>query len=376
MSYNVLITDDNAVNRSLMIRILQKAMRDLRFFEASDGRESLSILREQEIDLNILDLLMPEIDGFEVIRRMKADKKLCDIPVIVNSSVEDLPSIRKIMADGANDYFSKPLKPEEIRIFLPLKVKSALARYEQHKKLKEANERNLRELRMASALQRSIMADYKRFREAEMFARYVPSNEIGGDFYDCVEYGGTLWFLIADVSGHGIAAAMVSLLLKGMFRDLIPDTPQPGLLLKRLNQKFIEIFEGSHDYTVSAFSGCVSHGSLFYANAGHPYPLAYRPAGQEPAALRQNGMVLGALAEAEYRSERVGFQEGDWLITYTDGVFGKKYGNRATAFQGLLETLGRRAKESGGSPPDLIGRMVQEAGGHTDDVSMMILRKL
>lgn len=376
MSYNVLVTDDNAVNRSLIIQILHGAIENTVFFEAADGEECLKIMRTQDIDLNILDLLMPKMDGFEVIRRMKSDGKLCDIPIIINSAVEDIPSIQKILTDGANDYFSKPLMPDEIKIFLPLKVKNALFRYAQYKKIKIINERNLQELRIASSLQCSMMAGYKMFGKTEMYGGYVPSNEIGGDFYDCVERKGKLWFLIADVSGHGIAAAMVSIMLKGMFGDMIPDTPEPNILLKRLNQKFIEILGGFNSYLVSAFAGCIDGGTLCYANAGHPYPIVYYPYSGQSKVLNQNGFLLGAFEKADFQLQKIFLKKDDWLITYTDGIFEKKYGNRKIAFHDLLDEISCQAKKCGNSPKDLIHRFIHNAGDNEDDVSMMVIRKL
>lgn len=376
MSYFVLVTDDNAANRKLIIQILRGSIDNIIFFEADNGEECLKIMRQHTIDLNILDLLMPTMDGFEVIRCMKSDGRLCDIPIIINSAVEDIPSIRQILLEGANDYFSKPLMPEEIRTFLPLKVKNALIRYEQQKKIKDINERNQKELQMASSLQSSIMAGYKRFQKAEMFGEYLPSHEIGGDFYDCLEREGKLWFLIADVSGQGIAAAMVSIMLKGMFGNMIPRKADPGLFLERLNQKFAGIFGQINPYLISAFAGCIEGNVFAYSNAGHPYPILANPDANATTVLDQNGFLLGTMERADYRTYRIGLQKGDWIITYTDGLFGREYGGRETKFSSLLQNIGRQMKESRGSPARLIRNAMPKAGDSTDDASMMIIRSL
>jgi len=375
MAYHVLVTDDNEVNRSLIIQIICRSIEDIIFFQAADGEECIKILETQEIDLNILDLLMPKMDGFEVVRRMKANQRFCDIPIIINSAVEDIPSIQKILVDGANDYFSKPLLPNEMKVFLPLKVKNALIRYEQHKKIKQINEINRHELQLASALQTSMMSNYKIFSREEMFGDYIPCNDIGGDFYDCFERNGRLWFLIADVSGHGLAAAMVSIMLKGMLGELVSDSSEPGALLERLNQNMVDILGTSNQYLVSAFAGCIDESNLFYANAGHPYPVIYHSLQKKTEILKQNGFLLGAFENVDFPTQKVGIQKDDWIISYTDGIFGNQYGSRSAAFDSLLDEILHKVNECNYSPESLIESVIDESGGsRSDDVSMMIIR--
>ena len=103
----VLIADDNKVNRLLLSRSLEQ--RGHRVSLAENGRIALEMLRSQEFDLLLLDIEMPEMDGFEVLAALKADRALRDLPVIVTSSVEGIGNIVRCIELGAEDYLPKPL---------------------------------------------------------------------------------------------------------------------------------------------------------------------------------------------------------------------------------------------------------------------------
>src|SRR5690606_4628805 len=106
------------------------------------------------------------------------------------------------------EYFTKPLTLEQLEVVLPIKVQNALKSYEQHKLLKQMNQRLREELKFANALQHTLIVEHKDLEDGVMTGKYVPCSEIGGDFYDCVQTDDGLWFIVADVSGHGVAAAM------------------------------------------------------------------------------------------------------------------------------------------------------------------------
>jgi DNA-binding response OmpR family regulator len=107
--FNVLIVDDNEMNRDTLTRRLRQ--QGFASSMANNGREALEKVREQSYDLILLDIMMPEIDGFEVLQIIKADAELCKIPVIMISAMEEIESVMKCMEMGAEDYLTKPFDP-------------------------------------------------------------------------------------------------------------------------------------------------------------------------------------------------------------------------------------------------------------------------
>ena len=108
-SSRILLVDDDRQARLKLARDLEGG--GFAVSEAAGGRAALDMLRSERFDLVLLDILMPEVDGFQVLREMKDDAKLRDIPVIVISGLEDIESVDKCLAAGANDFLSKPVDP-------------------------------------------------------------------------------------------------------------------------------------------------------------------------------------------------------------------------------------------------------------------------
>jgi adenylate cyclase len=106
---NILIVEDNRVNSLLLSRGLQQLGHAIAF--AEHGREALDLLRTRDFDLMLLDVLMPELDGYEVLAELQRDPRLRDLPVIVTSSLDELDSVVKCVEMGAEDYLTKPVNP-------------------------------------------------------------------------------------------------------------------------------------------------------------------------------------------------------------------------------------------------------------------------
>ena len=112
-NFQVLIVDDNETNRDMLARRLRR--RDFNLSMAIDGREALSMIQANLYDLILLDIMMPEIDGFAVLKYLKEDSRLRNIPVIMISAIEEMDSVMKCMEIGADDYLTKPFDPEMLK---------------------------------------------------------------------------------------------------------------------------------------------------------------------------------------------------------------------------------------------------------------------
>ncbi len=159
MLYKILVVDDMVVNRKLMKKVLKNSVEEVYFYEAEDGFQAIDLVREKDIDLVILDLMMPGKDGYQVLREIKGNAETKEIPVIVNSAVDDMTSIKETLSLGALDYFTKPITADQMKVIIPLKVRNALKYYEQRKELIKVNEKMLQELKIANVLQKALITE-------------------------------------------------------------------------------------------------------------------------------------------------------------------------------------------------------------------------
>ncbi len=131
MAYTILLVDDVLLNRKV-VKVALSGLPEVAFLEAADGVNALELIHDQQVDLVILDLVMPgSVSGFDVLRQIKASVLYRKTPVIVYSAVSDTASIKQALELGAYDYLVKPLKPHELQTVLPEKVKDALQPIEQ-----------------------------------------------------------------------------------------------------------------------------------------------------------------------------------------------------------------------------------------------------
>jgi len=321
MGYKILIVDDIAVNRAV-VRLALETIEDVEFIDAANGVEALEFVMEQEINLVILDLVMPIKDGFEVLTEMKNTPSLWDIPVIVYSANEDVESVSDALELGAYDYFTKPLKPREMKVILPMKAKNALKSYDQQKIIQELNLKLQVDLLMANILQQSLLSQKQEMPNALMYGKYVPVQEIGGDFYDCIQIDDTVWFIMADVSVDGVSAAMLSSMLKMEFEHCIKNLDSPDKVLRFMNNTFCKIAQ--NDYSLTAVVGMIRNNVFWYSNAGQPYPLVFNSAQEKMQILRENNLSLGLVENEKYSLHKVNVAPGDVIVTYNQGLIEDK----------------------------------------------------
>lgn len=195
--------------------------------------------------------------------------------------------------------------------------------------LQQANDRLLaresevrRNLTLAGRLQKRLLlpGSPPTWPELGWSIHYAPRDAVGGDYYDFVQPDeDRLGFLIADAAGHSLPAAMVAIMARFAFADVVRHTTRPGEVLAAMNARLQGL---SDERFVTAFYGVLDRVSrrFTYANAGHPAPLhcaAGRPACR-PLAAR--GLMLGVLPDATYQENSVRLEPGDRICFYTDGV--------------------------------------------------------
>ena len=312
---SILIVDDTPIN----IGVISGALKDSFSTKvATSGAKALAIASGKEKpDLILLDVLMPEMDGYEVCRRLKANPDTRDIPVIFLTSKTEAEDETKGFEVGAVDYIHKPFSAADVK-----------ARVRTHLMLREAHAQIARqlveintELEMARQIQLSILpSSTPKIAGLDIAARYIPMTSVAGDFYDFIVVDGSrIGILIADVSGHGLPAALIASMLQVALTAQARHASEPAKVLAGLNQALCGKFQ--HNFVTAAYVYVdLEKSTISYAGAGHPPLLLWRKSTGAASQLLENGLVMGQFDEAIYDSLEVPIEVGDRFVLYTDGI--------------------------------------------------------
>jgi len=351
---NILIVDDEQINLEILELSLSE-LEDVEIIPALSGFKALYYIKNRPIDLILLDLSMPEIDGLEILKILKEDKDFQYIPVIVVTGKSE--DRYKALGLGAEDFLSKPIDVVELRFkvnnLLKLKKFNDLQlffnqRLEEEVAKKEKQLRKFaqveQELQLAHEIQqRLIPKSYPSCSELDIYGSCVSASQVGGDYLDVFssECGKYTIFIIADVSGHGFASALVSMQFRSLARmELIKGADDLGKEIEQINSVFSnDNQDGSMFITALFLRYNHETGVMESSNAGHFDPLG-TPSLEHSSATK--GIPLGIQAGMSYGVVSAPFKRGDALFLYTDGIIecenkdGVMYGNR---FVGLYDCL-------------------------------------
>lgn len=311
----VLIVDDAPANLQMMRSILKD---DFKIRVATSGAKALDLAKaEPHPDLILLDVMMPDMDGYEVCGILKASLEAKDIPVIFLTGKTGADDETKGFKVGAVDYIHKPFSPAVVK-----------ARVHTHLVLREAREQLARqlldinnELEMAREIQLSILPhEIPKISGLEIAARYLAMSSVAGDFYDFIIVDEKhLGILIADVSGHGLPAALIASMLKGALAAQAQHAFDPPQVLSGLNRSLCGRFK--HHFVTAAYVFVdIEKNSISYAGAAHPPLLLWRASAGSASEVLENGLLLGVLPDEAYSVVELPVEPGDKAVLYTDGV--------------------------------------------------------
>jgi sigma-B regulation protein RsbU (phosphoserine phosphatase) len=332
----VLLVDDAPAN----IQIANSILKDIyKIRVATSGAKALDLARViPPPDLILLDVMMPEMDGYEVCTQLKLDPQTRDIPVIFLTGQTEVEDETKGFEVGAVDYIHKPFSPAVVK-----------ARVQTHLVLRGIREQLAqqlltihKELETARQIQLSILpSELPKIEGLDIAARYVPMTSVAGDFYDFIVVDDKhVGILVADVSGHGMPAALIASMLKIALSAQAARAADPAQVLSGLNQALCGKFQ--HHFVTAAYLFVnMENRTLTYAGAGHP-PLLLWGGPEGVRAIEENGLFLGKFTFATYSSIELPLNTGDRVLLYTDGIpettnpEGAEFG--AARFKQFLET--------------------------------------
>ncbi len=309
MKKRILIIDDEESIRSVMTRILGDA--GFETYSVAHGKEGLEFLNCSTVDLIILDMNMPTMNGLDFLTEYNKSFPR-KVPVLMVSGESDKQQTIAAYRLGAYDFIKKPEHNEVLmkRIENGLKIGEMI----------KFNEEIKQELLMAKKLQKYLFPENEFHSDTIAINTWAkPLTDIGGDLYDYIPFrDGSIIFFIADVTGHSIGAALFTAIVKMVFRNAIKISEVPGRIVSLMNHELagnlpIETF-------VTLFCALYKPDSdeLLYANAGHPSPILIRDT--EITELQGHDPFLGPIQESIYQTRKVKVSKGDSLILFTDGI--------------------------------------------------------
>jgi serine phosphatase RsbU (regulator of sigma subunit) len=310
----IVIIDDSANDLQVTRRFLERNGYDVS--AATSGEEGLTLAAKITPDAMVIDYRMPGMDGFEVTRRIKADPQLHTIPVLLLTGADSSKHVVEGLGAGADDFVTKGSATEILlaRLRALLRVK----RYQDQ--LRKLNQQITRDLQIARRVQEALVPQGAfESPRLEIRSAYIPSETLSGDFYDYFLQNGSVYLFVADVSGHGLPAAILVSLLKSYIHTEADATTKLSDLMARLNDFLFSVSLPAQFATAQLFR-IDPHGKLVYANAAHPSFLLFRRDSGKATLVEQPSYLLGAMPAMAYDEHALKVSPGDTLFVYTDGL--------------------------------------------------------
>lgn len=368
---NILVVDDEPDLELLISQKFRKKVRnnEFNFTFAHNGVEALAKLADNNVDIVLTDLNMPEMDGLTLISKLR--EQYPNTKSVIISAYGDMVNIRKALNHGAFDFLTKPIDFEDLEITIGKTIVEVLAL-----KQAELDREKLsiieRELNVAYQIQSSMVPrNFPAFPdrdEFDIFAKMYPAKHVGGDFFDFFlidDYH--LYFVIGDVSGKGVPAALFmamsrtlikAIALKGVPPDICLDDVNKILNLDNESSMFVTVFAG----VLNTFTGEVK-----YCNAGHNPPYLIKKDGGVEELESTNSIALAITAEENlFSSKSIMLHPGDAIFLYTDGVTEATDSENILFSDDRLHNFLKTVSES--SPPDIVNNVIEQVNAYSSDV--------
>lgn len=323
---HIILADDLSINRTILKTCLRE-MDGLMIHEAADGFQVLELLEQFDIDLVLLDLIMPRKDGFAVLREMKHHEGYMHIPVIVQSALTESEYVMQALRLGAYDYFQKALHDSLLEDTLVLKVRNAINSYSLHKQIqRELKEKRLyqerlrKDLHTASLVQRRFLPDNIAVEKFCIKTLYRPLHVVSGDLYDHKwdEKTQVLTGYILDISGHGVATALITSALKSLIEQGFERCNSPAEKVGWLNQAIIPYCYEDFYATIICFELDFMAKIVTYASGGIHHFL-YNSSGDWEL-ITTPGSPIGLFENTQFQQQTFSFKKGDQVIFFSDGI--------------------------------------------------------
>lgn len=380
----VLVVDDAEANRDLLSRRLGKEGHKV--VVARDGAEALDLVRKQSFDLILLDIMMPNVDGYQVLETLKKEEALRHIPVIMITALNDIESIARCIELGAEDYLPKPFNTTLLRarINACLQKKYAhdlqlryLSRIEDHNALLEQHlQRQTEENKLVAHLMGQMMHS-PGLRDSDVRYWISASELVSGDLVAAARNShGKLFVMLADSTGHGLPAALNLLPVNWIFYRMVEKGFPVSVIVEEMNRAIKQ--QSPPDRFVAAIVASIdaANRTVELWNGGIPPAVFCDRAGTVKRTFPATSFPLGIVGDGfPTRTEIYQWEDGGQLVMFSDGLLEAEDGDGAPfGLQRLTAALGNAPHE------ERFDSLVNHLHGHLgekrahDDVSLLMTR--
>ena len=378
----ILVVDDDAMSRRVLAQLLSAAGYNCRV--SNDGSEALETIHARPPSLLLLDFDMPGLNGAEVLRRLRSDENptVAQIPAIMLTAHGSDQSEVSCLQAGADDFVTKPVNASVLRarIETQLRLRSMRRQLELQNDELEKWRRDLeRDLAAARLTQQSLIPQKPLLLPGWQIATcYHPVIQVGGDIYGWLRMkDGRVLFWIADGTGHGAAAALLTTLAKLLFHHGSMDHDSPASLMEAVDNDFRSTFGARSFMTAMCVALDPATGQAQVVGAGHPALLVVHHNGTTES-IASVAPPLGMIKRSAFTETAIDLGPGDAFLLYTDGLFNWSKDERHRVTPGRLEKI---LDHSAPSADALLKRIVAQTAPENsaktapDDVAAIAVRR-
>jgi sigma-B regulation protein RsbU (phosphoserine phosphatase) len=384
----IIVAEDNLVQRLYLSKLIESLGYEA--IPADDGQAAIQELRRSRIQIVISDYQMPNMDGIQLTKAVRALDLDHYVYIIMITGSENDELRTEALDAGVDDFLNKTRSP----IMLNARIRAA-TRLIQHadelaertRILKETNDRIQEDLRAAAAAQRQLLPDFKEEMSGfDISSAFVPSSFVSGDMFGCFPLNeDTLGFYMIDVSGHGVHASLLSvalgyLITPEFFRTFALQDGQPfdpAALVANLNDRF---YSSDNDEYFTMFCGVIdtASGELTYCQAAYPSPYYVDEEGAVDM-VGNGGFPVALLPSMTYENNSIHLAQGGTLVVCSDAVTeAENEKNAPFGLDRLKRMVGTMPYVGAKQMPETIVQSLTDwRGGNTleDDLTVVALKR-
>lgn len=387
MAIKILSVDDEQDLEVLLTHYFRRKIRkgEYEFTFAHNGLEALKIMVEQpNFDIILSDINMPEMDGLTLLSKINELRNPAQKCIMV-SAYGDMKNIRTAMNRGAFDFATKPIDMDD----LSLTIEKAIEQIEYVKKTQQEHSqlKSLQtDLATAGEIQKAILpCRFPPFTELahalDIYASMTPAKDIGGDFYDFFRISDEkIGFVMADVSGKGIPAALFMAVSNTLLRSVALATESTNECMDEVNRLLCKASVNS--MFVTMFYGILNHktGDIDFTNAGHNPAYILHEDGKVERVPQHANFVAGGLEGFVYKNNTTHLDPGEAIVLYTDGIT-EAFNAQDEPFgeQRFEDSLAELYYEDARTVIEEVHNDLGEFIGETtqsDDITMLVIKRM
>ena len=387
MAVKILSVDDELDLELLLTQYFRRKIRkgEYEFHFAHNGLEALTmLLKEKDFDIILSDINMPEMDGLSLLTKIN-EMQRPSMKCIMVSAYGDMGNIRQAMNNGAFDFATKPIDLDDLSVTIEKAIEQInfiKAMQQEHMQLESIKS----DLAVASEIQQAILPRIfppfpENTQEIDIAASMNAAKDVGGDFYDFFRIDDDhISFVIADVSGKGVPAAIFMAVSRTLIRATGIRGVTPSECITYCNSLLVE--ESVNCMFVTAFYGIYNlrTGEVTYTNAGHNPPYVVKADGSIHRLPITKNVLVGFVEDFQYTEDTVQLEHGDTLLLYTDGVTEAINVNCEEYGTGRLKAvLARHAQSNCQEMIDAVKADVKAFAGEeeqSDDITLLAIKRL